>query len=330
MATVDSTGLVTAVSAGSAAITVTTADGSFTASCAVTVAAAEAVLPAVSAPETDMSKIPVEDQDSAEEVASSVAAHTALSAAAQDEAGKLDEEAKTDLLAKAEEENLEVDAGETVSLYTQAYLEITAEALDKDKNGVITSITLDITPKVRVVASTAENSKDIKLNANGETNAVVVKQAEDLIITAPTTITVQLPAFAGREVFVKHEAESGVYFYKATSEDGSNYTFTSTHGFSPFTFSLDNEAVARVGDVGYDSLQAAVNAADGENTVEILKDQDLTASVSGSSRTFTLKNSTGSGITVILNGREIVLADGESETYAYTRPSAAAVWPPTP
>ena len=134
----------------------------------------------------------------------------------------------------------------------------------------------------------------------------------------------QLPAFAGREVFVKHEAESGVYFYKATAGGDGTLTFTSRHGFSPFTFSLNNEAAAEIGEVGYDTLQAAVNVAGEGSTITILSGgtaEELTASVSGSSRTFTLVNNTGEAITVTLNGTELTIAAGESQAYAYTRPS---------
>ena len=177
---------------------------------------------------------------------------------------------------------------------------------------------------VRVVASTAGSSADIVLEEGDGQNAVVVKQAEELTITAPAAITVQLPAFAGREVFVKHEAESGVYFYKATAGGDGTLTFTSRHGFSPFTFSLNNEAAAEIGEVGYDTLQAAVNAAGEGSTITILSGgtaEELTASVSGSSRTFTLVNNTGEAITVTLNGTALTIADGESEAYAYTRPT---------
>lgn len=296
-------------------------------SCTVTVTAEGAVIPTVEEPVTNTDKITGEDdKKTAGDVAGSVAADETITSAAQSAANSLNSDtAKQEELKKeATNKGLTAEEGETVSLYTQTYLKIDATELTKDENSKVTSITLNITPMMQVVASTATNSADIKLDSNGETNAVVVQDPKPLTIRTEAEITVTLPDnFGGEKVYVKHQASNGgIYFYKATAESDGTHTFTSTHGFSPFTFSLTNEAVAEVNGVGYASFQEAVNAAADNDVVEVRKNENLTATVSGSSRTIKVQNSTGGEITVTLNGQTMTIDNGATQEYTYTRPSS--------
>ena len=320
---------VTGVSEGTAIITAQLKVGEVVVmedTCTITVTAEGAVLPTVKEPETNTDKITdTDDKKTAGDVAGSVAADETITSAAQSAANSLNSDtAKQEELKKeATEQGLNPGEGETVNLYTQTYLNIEATELAKDESDNVTSITLNITPMMQVVASTATNSADIKLDSNGETNAVVVQDPKPLTIRTEAEITVTLPEnFKSQPVFVRHEASNDrTYFYQATADGNCTLTFTSYHGFSPFTFSLNNEAVAFVDGIGYASFQEAVNAAADGDVVEVFNDDNLTATVSGSSRTITVKNSTRSEITVTLNGQAMTLADNATQEYTYTRPS---------
>lgn len=316
---------ITGVTEGTATITAQLKVGEYVVledSCTVTVTAEGAVIPTVEEPVTNTDKITeTEDKNTAGNVAGSVAADETITSAAQSAANSLNSSAEKATLISQGEEKLNPGAGEEVSLYTQTYLNIEATELTKEDTSV-TSITLNITPMMQVVASTATNSADVNLAEGG--NAVVVKNPAPLTIRNASEITVTLPNnFASQTVYVKHQASNGgTYFYQATADSTGKVTFTSTHGFSPFTFSLNNEAVAEVNGVGYASFQEAVNAAADNDVVEVFNDDgNLTATVSGSSRTIMVKNSTGSSITVTLNGQAMTIASGSTQDYTYTRPS---------
>ena len=323
---------VTGVAEGTATVTAQLKVGEIVVmedTCTITVTAEGAVIPTVEEPVTNTDKITeTEDKNTAGNVAGSVAADETITSAAQSAANSLNSSAEKETLISKGKEELSPTEEQKVSLYTQTYLNIEATGLSKDaENSAITSITLDITPMMQVVASTATNSAevDIKTEENTDGNAVIVKRAEALKITTPAEIVVTLPSnFASQTVYVKHQASNGgTYFYEATADSTGKVTFTSTHGFSPFTFSLTNEAVAEVNGIGYASFQEAVNAAVDNDVVEVFNDDgNLTATVSGSSRTITVKNSTGSSITVTLNGQTMTIDNGATQEYTYTRPSS--------
>ena len=320
--------VVTGVAEGSATITATLKVGDYVVledTCTVTVTAEGAVIPSVEEPKTNTDKITdAGDKSTAGEVAGSVAADETITSAAQSAANNLNSSSEKDTLISKGNEVLKPTEEQKVSLYTQTYLNIEATDLTKEESN-ITSITLNITPMMQVVSSTATNSADvdIKTEENTDGNAVVVKEAEALKITTPAEITVTLPDnFANQTVYVKHQASNGgTYFYTAAADAAGKITFTSTHGFSPFTFSLTNEAVAEVNGIGYASFQEAVNAARDNATVEVLKNEGLTATMSGSSRTITVKNSTGNEITVTINETAYKIAANGTQEVSYTRPS---------
>ena len=324
--------VVTGVAEGTATITATLKVGDYVVLediCTVTVTAEGAVLPSVEEPNVTMDdSIGEDDKEVVKATANSVEADKTISDAAKSEADKLtnDDTKKVELEQKAKAEGLTPDDGEKVTLYTQTFLDIQATNIDKSDSN-ISKITLNITPKVQVVASTATNSADIDIKTGSDDedwNAVVVKEAEALTINTQATITVQLPtSFDGQPVYVKHEASNGTYFYKATADAQGEITFTSTHGFSPFTFSLTNEAVAEVDGVGYASFQAAIDAAVNGGTLKVLTDADLNATISGSSKTIYVENATNKdSISVTINGDTFTVAKGHSEEYIYTKPSS--------
>ena len=324
--------VVTGVAEGTADITATLKVGDYVVlkdTCTVTVTAEGEVLPSVEEPNVALDKSITDDGDkkAVEAVAKSVEADKTINEAAKSEADKLNanDSEKEKLIEAAGEQGLTAGNDKQITLYTQTFLDIQATNIAENDSS-ISKITLNITPKVQVVASTATNSADIDIktsNDDKDWNAVVVKEAEALTINTQAAITVQLPAsFAGQPVYVKHEASNGTYFYKATADAQGEITFTSTHGFSPFTFSLTNEAVAEVNGVGYDNFQAAVDAAEDGQTVTVFQNENLTATISGSSKTITVENKTGSEISVSINGETFQVANNATHEYNYTRPSS--------
>ena len=285
VATVAQDGTVTAVAAGEAIITASA--GAYRASCTVTVTGADVdVLPSTWPTETE-DQLPDglndEVKEAVNEAAGTVNADSALSQAAQEQAGQLADSAEKDELLQKGQSEL---GSEEIVLYTQTYLQVTTVDALTGTDGSINSVTLDISPKGQVVASTASTAGDIN-----QGNSVVVKEIpqEDLNITGTAHVTLTLPDdFASKTIYIKHQASNGrTYFYTAEADEGANLTFSTRHGFSPFTFSLTNEAAAQVGDVGYADLQDAIDAVADGGTITVLKDGLGTVTIQGS-KTFTL------------------------------------------
>lgn len=285
VATVAQDGTVTAVAAGEAIITASA--GAYRASCTVTVTGADVdVLPSTKPTETE-DQLPDglndEVKEAVNEAAGTVNADSALSQAAQEQAGQLADSAEKDELLQKGQSEL---GSEEIVLYTQTYLQVTTVDALTGTDGSINSVTLDISPKGQVVASTASTAGDIN-----QGNSVVVKEIpqEDLNITGTAHVTLTLPDdFASKTIYIKHQASNGrTYFYTAEADEGANLTFSTRHGFSPFTFSLTNEAAAQVEDVGYADLQDAIDAVADGGTITVLKDGLGTVTIQGS-KTFTL------------------------------------------
>lgn len=166
-----------------------------------------------------------------------------------------------------------------------------------DEGSAITSLTVDITPKLQTVATTAQT-----LNGNTEikvagtdvegANAVAVGEPKEVKITTTVTVSIPLPegfANADSALYIKHVKDNdSTYVYEAkVSADGKVATFTNPHGFSEITVTKTNPSVAKIGDVGYETLQAAVNDVPNNGTITLLKDNDETVTVSRAV-TFTL------------------------------------------
>ena len=179
------------------------------------------------------------------------------------------------------EANLKEDNdGKTVTIVVQPYLdiEVTAYAADSSDTTTPNTMTLDITPMVRTVATT--DPDDIELGEEGK-NAVVMETAKELDVKGSIILTIPLPndfAETGKAVYIQHKS----YEYTATveSDTGPHITFVNPHGFSVFTVSTSSAAVAKVGGTSYISLQAAVDAVENNGTVTLLSNCDERVTVS--------------------------------------------------
>ena len=271
------------------------------------------VKPAVAEPEVKVSdKISENDKTAVENAAKSVSAPT-LGAAAGDKVAAMNKTDAECLVAKAENLTNPI-------LYVQTALKVEPTAYNAENK----TLTLDITPQYRVVASTADKADKIKLNGDDK-NAQVVQDYQKLTITAPTVVTMKLPtgfvADGVDKLSIKHTKDNGTveYYTGVVSADGKSVTFT-TKGFSPFTISAP---AASIGETMYPTLAEAIAKAANGNTVELEKDCTESVTVSGKSLIID-KNSheyNFDKVTVDANSTKTVSGDGKILTITYTAPS---------
>lgn len=227
------------------------------------------------------------------------------------------------LTALANENKVQVDSNgkiqgnTTVTIVKEVFLDISVTDFkvqglaDKD-----VSVTMDITPKYNLIATT---NKDNRTDANS-----VTLETKSLTVSEATKVSVTIPAFANKKVYIDHA--NGKNLYVATADANGKIEFT-TNGFSPFTFTLSNpKVVAEVNGNAYTSFQDAVNAVANGGTIEIVGgNKDYTATISGSSKTIKVKNSlTGENIKVTVNGESKTIKPSEDATFTYTKPSSGS------
>lgn len=225
-----------------------------------------------------------------------------------------------------EDENVTVAEGATVTVVVQPYLDVAVKSATT--TGETKSMTVDISAKYNVIATTADDPEDIELEGTEpgtSKNAVIIEEKKDMTVTSPVTITLPLPAnFVTADttpIFVQHKG----YEYEAevTSNGETTATFTNPHGFSTFVLSTKSETVATVDGTNYTNFQQAVNAVGPNGTIEV-KANDQTAT--GVTHRLTLKNSDpDKAITVTINGETITIPAGGTKTFTYTAPT-----PPRP
>ena len=231
-----------------------------------------------------------------------------------------------------EKENVSVQNA-TVSIVVQPYLDVTVTDVKQTGSGESksTTLTLDITPMYKKVATTAPVTTDpnaeIVLTAEGEKNPNAVEllnQGGKLTITESTKVSVPLPEnlLTGDTAYIVHTKDNGrSYVYTGTIKDNV-LTFTSKHGFSTFTISMEDPTAAKIGDTSYPTLQDALDeASDG---AEIVLKKDALSGKLTTTKTVTLKNSTGGEITVTINGTPYTIAAGGTQSISYTRPSSGS------
>ena len=285
------------------------------------------VKPAVAEPEVNVSdKISENDKPAVENAAKSVAVPT-LGAAAADEAQKIDEAKANELVEKATGVTGETS---TKKLYVQSTLKVEPTAYDKESK----TLTLEITPQYRVVASTADTADKIKLDGNSK-NAQVVQDYQKLTITAPTVVTMELPtgfAADGDKLSIKHTKDNGTVEYytgKVTADGGKLYLTFTTNGFSPFVIS---SAVAFIDGVMYPTLAEAVANVDSGKTIKLETDCAEAVTVSRTVK-FTLDKNNHAFTGSIKAGSYTTVTATDTEpveyTFTYSRPSSGSSYDPT-
>ena len=203
---------------------------------------------------------------------------------------------------------------DNTTIVIQPYMDISIDAVDMAAK----TVTLDITPMYRTVATTADLDSDDKIvleKGEGEVNAVQIGNDAPLTITKPVTITLTLPTDFVSEnstVYIQHKG----YEYSATANASGEITFTNPHGFSEFTFSTERQAVAEIDGTSYTSLQAAVDDATKDDTIVVTADS---ANLSATAyKTVKVKNGTENNIKVTINGVSKTIEKEKTETFVYT------------
>ncbi len=245
-------------------------------------------------------------------------AHEDLEAAASEEVKKViaDEDVVADATRQLQAV-VPVESGATVTLVAQPYMDIKLSNVSTTESAVqITKVTFDITPMYQLVATTATNMSDIRINGE-ENNANAVKVGDpqpldimeiNMVIPLPASFIAQA---TNETAYVQHKA------YEYTAEVGaSGASFANIHGFSEFTVSLESEAVAQVEDVAYTSLSVALDEAENGAIIKVLKPAEATVSTT---KAVKLMNETEEDITVKINGTNYVVTAGGVD-FSYTAP----------
>ena len=276
------------------------------------------VKPAVAEPEVNVDKISASDKPAVENAAKSVAVPT-LGAAAGDKVAAMNKTDAERLVAKAQDMD-------NPTLYVQTALKVEPTAYSAENK----TLTLDITPQYRIVASTADKADDIRLSGDSK-NAQVVQDYQKLTITAPTVVTMKLPtgfvADGVDKLSIKHIKGNGTveYYTGIVTETSGTKTLTfTTNGFSPFVIS---SAVASIDGVMYPTLAEAVANVDSGKTIKLEADNAETATVSRTVKftldknrhVFTGSIKAGSYTTVTATDTEPV-----EYTFTYSRPSSGS------
>ena len=226
---------------------------------------------------------------------------------ADDKAQALTELVKNNKVALTEDGKIPENT--TVTVVKETYLDVTVTGYNTENK----TVSMDIVPKYNLIAVAKTGTNEEK---------VTLKSAQDAKVGS-TEVTVILPeAFKGQKVYINHN--NGANLYVATADESGKITFT-TNGFSPFTFALSNpNVVAEVNGNAYTSFQDAVNAVANGGTIEIVGgNKNYTATISGSSKTFTVKNTLDSDITVkVNNDSKTVGKNNGTQSFTYTKPSS--------
>ena len=279
------------------------------------------VEPAVGNPTVEMGNgIKDEDKDTIETVAKTVTAGSGELAAAANDMLKDADDSKEAAIKEYQNSEIEGASGaNNVNVYAQTYLSVTPTDYDSTNK----TLTMDITPMYRVVASTKDNPEDIKVvgevEENEQPNAVVLENSEKKLNIRTMTITLTLPSgfVSGTEnIYVQHK---DIYEYTATVTVAANVytaTFTNPHGFSEFTFTTDSQAVATIGSTSYTSLQAAVDDATSDDII-VVKNGNVDLSATAN-KTVKVKNGTENNIKVTINGVSKTIEKNATETFVYT------------
>ena len=206
--------------------------------------------------------------------------------------------------------------GQTVRIVVQTYMDINITAVDTTSPGKKT-LSLDITPMYRTVATTATEGQTIIVKDKGSSeqaaNAVLIPNASgNLTINKPVTIKIPLPtdfvspvtpgANDYPSIYVQHKGYE--YTASVSNQSGTLYaTFTNPHGFSSFTITAAPTAVAEVNGTSYINFQDAVDAVENGGAIKALKDINSTVSgnktftVNANSNTVTLTAASGYNLT---------------------------------
>lgn len=231
-------------------------------------------------------------------------------------------------------DNADKLTADNVAIVYQSYIDVTVSDVEKTGD-TYSQLSLELIPMYRVVATKQDNvTSDATLVTEGDgQNAVLIQEGKQLnnVPVKNYEVKLALPtgfANAGDKLSIKHTKGNGsVEYYTGTvtTENSNKFVTFTTNGFSPFVIYAASQSAASVNGVIYPSFQEAVNAAQSNDVITLLKSGDVSATMTGSSKT--IKVNAGSGVTtsikVTVNGESKTLDNTTTEvTFTYTRPSS--------
>lgn len=274
------------------------------------------VTPDVAEPEVTASKdIPSEVTEAAKNIEA-----PDLATAANDIVKNIGEDTVSDLVHKSGYKN--------PNLYVQTSLKVEAKAYDATAK----TLTLDITPQYRIVASTADKADALVIG----TNAMIVQEYAPATLSGDTTITMELPAgFAvdnGAKLSIQHTKSNGTVEYytgTVTEQNGKHLLTFTTNGFSPFVISVP---AASIGENVYPTLQAAVDSVESGKTIKleqaVAADTKVTVAKSINFKVDTNGKTFNAAKNIVAGSNTTVKVTGESSPYTYeftyTKPSSGS------
>ncbi len=278
VATVDANGKVTAISEGYAYVLAQVKTNSnIMATCIVHVteeSEEEIVDTIVGDPEVDAGNIPAEQREAITgALAKTVPDVSALSAVASraaripNGAVEMGRQALREAGIEFEEDNVRIVA--------ETFLKIKAK--DYKASGDDKTLSVDISAAYRLIATTAADNNAIIEEGDGKNSVKLSYPERELIVDSPIKLWVGLPAgFTTEESLYVQHTKSNIHYHLAsilelTDGDLMAY-FNSSDGLSPFVFSTSFDPEARIGDMYYERLADAVDAAKDGDEIQLLKD----------------------------------------------------------
>lgn len=256
---------------------------------------------------TKNNNIPSDKVDNIVTAAKAVSAPE-ISKAAQEVAANISDNSNT--LDKQYQDAAKNEVPNQEKIEVRTYLDVEPKAYNES------AYTLDITPKYDVVVVGTKDGAAAKK----------VVASDTLKVTNATNVSIQLPADFVANTDTLYVQHKGHEYDAAVTANNGVYTanFTNPDGFSEFTISKTSQSVAKVGNNKYTTFQDAVNAVANGGTIDIVGGTSYTATInSGDSKTFTVKNTLGSDITVkVNNDSKTVGKNNGTQSFTYTKPSS--------
>ena len=256
---------------------------------------------------TKNNNIPSDKVDNIVTAAKAVSAPE-ISKAAQEVAANISDNSNT--LDKQYQDAAKNEVPNQEKIEVRTYLDVEPKAYNES------AYTLDITPKYDVVV----------VGTKDGAAAEKVVASDTLKVTNATNVSIQLPADFVANTDTLYVQHKGHEYDAAVTANNGVYTanFTNPDGFSEFTISKTSQSVAKVGNNKYTTFQDAVNAVANGGTIDIVGGTSYTATInSGDSKTFTVKNTLGSDITVkVNNDSKTVGKNNGTQSFTYTKPSS--------
>ena len=251
--------------------------------------------------------IPAENKDTVEDTLNSIEALYDLTNLAMEQAVPV----VNDIPGLTEAAGNALPGATDVSVVVKPYIEVEATEYDETDG----TFKVEITAKYDTYAVAGNEEKKLE-NLDGASG--------ELQLDEPITISIDLPgSYTSDSVYVIHQKNNKYYYYDANvsvNDEKMHVIFTSHNGLSPFEFVIgENPSVAKIGGVGYGTLQEAIDDADDNAIITLLKNG---TAVIDREVIFTISNPNGytANITAA-NGYRLVENNGVYTVVEDTTPS---------